>query len=54
LLEQLSKGLDYVKIAENLFVSPSTVRKHIENLYKKLQVHNKVEAVQKALKHRLI
>ncbi len=53
-LEQLSKGLDYVKIAENLFVSPSTVRKHIENLYKKLQVHNKMEAVQKALRHRLI
>jgi DNA-binding NarL/FixJ family response regulator len=53
-LEQLSKGLDYTRIAENLFVSPSTVRKHIENIYKELQVHNKVEAVQKAIKHRII
>ena len=35
-LEQLSKGLSYTKIAENLFLSPSTVRKHIENIYKKL------------------
>lgn len=53
-LEQLSKGLNYNKIAENLFVSPSTVRKHIENIYKKLQVHNKLEAVQKAKKNNLI
>ncbi|MGF1554639.1 response regulator transcription factor [Paucihalobacter sp.] len=53
-LEQLAKGLNYVNIAENLFVSPSTVRKHIENIYKKLQVHNKLEAVQKAKKNNLI
>lgn len=53
-LEQISKGLDYSKIADNLFLSPFTVRKHIENIYKKLQVHNKVEAVQKAIKNNLI
>ncbi|MBS4039290.1 MAG: response regulator transcription factor [Flavobacteriales bacterium] len=47
-LEQLSKGLNYHQIADNLFLSPSTVRKHIENIYTKLQVHNKLEAVQKA------
>lgn len=47
-LEQLSKGLSYTKISENLVLSPSTVRKHIENIYKKLQVHSKIEAVQKA------
>lgn len=53
-LEQLSKGLSYSVIAENLFLSPSTVRKHIENIYKKLQVHNKLEAVQKAERNNLI
>jgi DNA-binding NarL/FixJ family response regulator len=53
-LEQISKGLDHIKIANNLYVSPSTVRKHIENIYKKLEVHNKVQAVQKAIKHRII
>jgi len=53
-LEQLSKGLNYQQIAENLIISPSTVRKHIENIYKKLQVHNKMEAVQKGLKHNII
>tara|TARA_R110002051_G_scaffold139763_1_gene212447 strand:+ start:6953 stop:7603 length:651 start_codon:yes stop_codon:yes gene_type:complete len=53
-LEQLSKGLSYTKIAENLFLSPSTVRKHIENIYAKLQVHSKLEAVQKAKRINLI
>ncbi|MCO6175443.1 response regulator transcription factor [Flavobacterium sp. NRK F10] len=53
-LEQLSKGLSYTVIAENLFLSPSTVRKHIENIYSKLQVHSKLEAVQKAKKNNLI
>jgi DNA-binding NarL/FixJ family response regulator len=53
-LEQLSKGLSYTNIADNLFLSPSTVRKHIENIYKKLQVHSKIEAVQKAKRHNII
>lgn len=53
-LEQLSKGLSYSVIAGNLFLSPSTVRKHIENIYKKLQVHNKLEAIQKAERNKLI
>lgn len=53
-LEQLSKGLNYNIIAENLFLSPSTVRKHIENIYTKLQVHNKLEAIQKAKNNNLI
>lgn len=53
-LEQLARGLSYTVIANNLFLSPSTVRKHIENIYKKLQVHNKLEAVQKARRQNLI
>ncbi|MGB0979643.1 MAG: response regulator [Croceimicrobium sp.] len=54
ILQQLAAGRNYQEIAENLFISPSTVRKHIENIYQKLQVHNKVEAVQLALKNRLV
>lgn len=46
-LEQLSKGLQYQEIASNLFISKGTVRKHVENIYRKLQVNNKVEAIQK-------
>jgi len=54
ILTHLSKGLNYNEISENLFISPSTVRKHIENTYKKLQVHTKIEAVLKAKKQNLI
>ncbi len=53
-LEQLSKGLNYNVIADNLILSPSTVRKHIENIYTKLQVHNKLEAIQKAKSNNII
>jgi len=53
-LEQLSKGLSYTAIADNLILSTGTIRKHIENIYRKLQVHNKLEAVQKAKRNNLI
>ena len=53
-LEQLSKGLKYNAIAENLFLSSGTIRKHVENIYSKLQVHNKLEAIQKAKNNKLI
>lgn len=53
-LEQLSKGLSYNSIAKNLILSTGTIRKHIENIYRKLQVHNKLEAVQKAKRNNLI
>lgn len=53
-LEQLAKGLKYNAIAENLFLSSGTIRKHVENIYAKLQVHNKLEAIQKAKSNNLI
>ena len=53
-LEQLSKGLSYNAVAENLILSTGTIRKHIENIYRKLQVHNKLEAVQKARRNNII
>lgn len=53
-LDQLSKGLQYHKIADNLILSVGTIRKHVENIYKKLQVHNKLEAIQKAKDNNLL
>jgi len=46
-LELLSKGLLYKEIAEQLGVSTETVKKHLKNIYQKLHVQNKVEAVNK-------
>lgn len=49
-LEQLSKGLSYEQIADNLFISYGTVRKHVENIYRKLGVNNRTGAIDKAQK----
>ena len=54
LLTQLKNGLTYEEVAANLFISYHTVRKHIENIYRKLQVNNKLEAVKKASDNRLV
>jgi DNA-binding NarL/FixJ family response regulator len=54
LLEHLKSGLSYELIAANLYISYGTVRKHIQNIYGKLQVSNKIEALRKAGDNRLI
>lgn len=54
ILEQLSKGLKYSAIAENFFLSKGTIRKHINNIYEKLQVHNKLNAIRIAKENNLI
>lgn len=53
-LRQLATGLGHQEIAANLFVSPATVRKHLENLYRKLEVDNKLRAVDKARRSGLL
>lgn len=47
ILELLSKGFLYKEIADKKFVSIDTVKKHISNMYRKLQVSNKTEAINK-------
>lgn len=53
-LNQLCKGKSYKMIAEALFICEETVRRHIKNMYRKLEVSSKSEAVAKALKERLV
>ncbi len=48
-LELLSKGLPYKEIADLLGVNIETVRKHCHNIYEKLQVSSRTEAVVKFL-----
>ena len=46
-LELVAKGLLYKEIAIRLTISPETVKKHLKNIYQKLHVQNKVEALNK-------
>ncbi len=50
ILEHLSRGYRYKEIADRLFLSPETVRTHIRNIYSKLQVDNRMEAINKAFR----
>ena len=53
-IKLLSKGMNYKDVAENLFLSPHTVKTHIKNIYSKLHVSNRAEAIFKAIKQKLI
>ncbi|WP_435414537.1 response regulator [Polaribacter aestuariivivens] len=53
-LTLLSKGKSYRSIAEQLFISPNTIKFHIKNIYDKLQVKSKEEAITKANNQNLI
>lgn len=53
-LELVVQGDDFKTIAEKLFLSNFTVRAHIRNIYDKLHVHSKSQAVSKALKERIL
>lgn len=47
-LQAIARGLSNKEVADTLFISPGTVKKHLENIYTKLEVHNRTEAVAKA------
>ncbi|TZF84153.1 helix-turn-helix transcriptional regulator [Pedobacter sp. BS3] len=45
----LAKGRSYKEIGETLCISTETVRRHLANIYAKLNVKSKVEAINMAL-----
>jgi DNA-binding NarL/FixJ family response regulator len=47
LLELLAKGFLYKEIAEKLHITINTVKQHIHNIYEKLHVKNRTEAINK-------
>jgi DNA-binding NarL/FixJ family response regulator len=47
ILQLLSQGLRYKEIADQLFISTETVRTHIHNIYEKLQVNSRTDALNK-------
>lgn len=51
-LKWLAKGLLYKEVAERMGIAHSTVRTHIWHIYRKLQAHNRTEAILKGLPQR--
>jgi DNA-binding NarL/FixJ family response regulator len=54
ILQLISEGKTYTQISEELFISKETAKTHIKNIYSKLQVNSKSEAIAKATQDRLI
>ena len=54
ILQRLLAGDSYKMIADYCFISIGTVYSHINNIYKKLQVNSKSEAIIKAIQERLV
>ncbi len=54
ILSLIVTGLSNDEISEKLFISLQTVRNHIRNIYQKLQVHSKSQAVVKAIKEGVV
>jgi DNA-binding NarL/FixJ family response regulator len=54
LLQLLAAGHNYRSAAARLHVSVSTISFHMRNIYRKLEVHSKSEAVSKAIRHGII
>lgn len=52
ILNCLVGGMNFKAIAEKLFISPNTVRTHITNIYKKMHVQSKTQAVMLAVKNK--
>lgn len=52
-LKYLCDGLNYKSVAQKLFISESTVKTHINNVFTKLKVNDRTQAVLYALKHDL-
>lgn len=54
ILRCLVKGMSYKMIAGSCQISIDTVRAHVKNIYEKLQVHSKTEAVMSAIKNNIV
>ncbi len=54
ILQLISEGKTYTQISEQLFISKETSKTHIKNIYAKLQVKCKSEAIAKANSEKLI
>jgi LuxR family maltose regulon positive regulatory protein len=53
-LNYIAQGLSNPEIAKRLYLSPNTLKAHAQNIFSKLNVHNRVEATNRARELRLV
>jgi DNA-binding CsgD family transcriptional regulator len=53
-LRLMAEGISTSRMADSMFISVTTVRTHVQNILRKLEVHSKLEAVSLALRNHLI
>jgi DNA-binding NarL/FixJ family response regulator len=53
-LRLISRGRSNREVAQQLFISPKTVGRHVENLYAKIGVSSRAAAAVFAMEHRLL
>jgi len=53
IIHLLAQGMSYKEIGDKVFISPQTVRTHIRNIYEKLHVSTKTEAINKVFPRQL-
>ena len=54
ILKEVVKGYNHHEIAEKLFISPNTVRTHVNNIYKKLHLNSRSQIMNLAYKNKWI
>jgi LuxR family transcriptional regulator, maltose regulon positive regulatory protein len=53
-LQNLARGLSYEEVGQQLFLSLNTIQFHVKNIYRKLLVNKRVQAIEKAREMKLI
>ena len=54
MLALLTEGYTYKNVADRLVISETTVKTHVNNIFQKLQVNDRTQAVLYAIKHGLV
>ena len=51
ILQAFANGFSYQEISDAMFISPHTVRTHLKNIYNKLEINSKAEAIRWVIEH---
>ena len=53
-LQLIGRGMSNAEIARELFLSEKTVKNHLTNIFRKIQVTDRTQAVLYAIKHKIV